>query len=100
MIEKTKQVVLQRHWHISKELNDQPHEQFNQLFDAKNQHKLGISEKILQSIWTKEIEFSLDLQHLISKHLAAYEFVFEYYPANLKETGVSSIQMAGSIGYH
>ena len=83
-----------------KERNGRPREQFIQLFDAANKHKLGLSEKILQSIWTKEIEFSPDLQHLISTHLAAYEFVFEYYPANLKETGVSSIQMAGSIGYH
>ena len=72
--------------------------QLRMLFDSGNKHKLGLSEKLLQSLWTGEINLSNTLVQKIKNNLGQYNFNFEYYIPPLKKTERTSMETAAMIG--
>lgn len=70
-------------------------------FMDRNVHKLGLSERIIQSLWTKQIVFPARLIQLISTRLSLYNIPYFHYVPDLVEYGPekSAYRMASAIGH-
>lgn len=62
-------------------------------------HRLGLSERLLQSLWTKQLIFPPELIRLISNKLAEYGITYVHYIPNLKERrDMHPLAIAKAIG--
>ena len=69
-------------------------------FMDRNVHKLGLSERIIQSLWTRQIVFPERLIELISTRLSQYNIPYFHYVPRLVEYGAnkSAFMIASAIG--
>jgi hypothetical protein len=63
-------------------------------------HRLGLSERLLQSLWTKQIVFSKELIDRITLRLAQYGITYVHYVPELSvsEGKLNALAIARSIG--
>jgi len=61
-------------------------------------HKLGLSERLLQALWTKQIVFPPEVIQKITEKLADYGVQYFHYVPNLVESGQNPLDIAMSIG--
>jgi hypothetical protein len=66
----------------------------------KRTHRLGLSERLLQSLWTKQIVFSKELIDRITLRLAQYGITYVHYVPELSvsEGKLNALAIARSIG--
>ena len=68
------------------------------LLNPRNPQLLGLSEKIIQSIWVGEIEFPDALLFKIRECLSVYGISFFYHPPTLVRSSFDAFTIASSIG--
>ena len=68
------------------------------LFHSKNRQKLGLSEKLIQSIWTGKLTFPDYLVEAIQAKLGVYGIKFHFYNPDLLRSCLSCYDVANSIG--
>jgi hypothetical protein len=59
---------------------------------------LGLSEKLIQSVWLGELSFSDDLKRKLEEKLRPYGIQFHYYDPTLEKTNHTCFEIACSIG--
>ena len=64
-----------------------------------NPHLLGLSERLLQSLWTKQLAFPATLIRKIRVRLLQYGIGFVYYVPDLIENDQSALSIAQCIGH-
>ena len=68
-------------------------------FQVDSIHKLGLSERIIQSIWTGQVKFPLALIARIRSRLDKYGIQFHYFDPVLMQSKSTAYDVASSIGY-
>jgi hypothetical protein len=69
------------------------------LFSTDNQRMLGLSERILQALWTKEITFSGRLLRSIRRRMDSYGIEFYYFvPDLVRSSNNDPYKVASSVG--
>ena len=68
------------------------------LFNPSNVQLLGLSEKIIQSLWKGEIEFDDTLQQKIADKLGTYGITFHFSLCDLRASRHTALQVANAIG--
>ena len=70
-----------------------------QEFDLNSVHKLGLSERLIQALWTKQITFPLELINLISDRLNKYNIGYKHIIPELRvDSNTSALQILSTIG--
>ena len=77
---------------------DNTQEAMAKLFHSKNRQKLGLSEKLIQSIWTGKLTFPDYLVEAIQAKLGVYGIKFHIYNPDLLRSCLSCYDVANSIG--
>jgi uncharacterized protein YeaO (DUF488 family) len=67
-------------------------------FSVDSIHTLGLSERLIQSIWTKQIVFSDELKRAISDKLAAYRITYDHYEPELIPRRRTAFETVSAIG--
>jgi len=67
-------------------------------FDVKSIHTLGLSERLIQSIWTGQIVFSEELKLAIREELAKYGITYFHYTPELELNDFSAFDTVSAIG--
>jgi len=68
------------------------------IFQVTSIHTLGLSERLIQSIWTKQIVFSDALKLAIGEELAKYGITYFHYAPELVSNDVSAFETVSAIG--
>jgi hypothetical protein len=64
-----------------------------------NAHRLGLSERILQSLWTKQIIFPKELITMIAREQEKHGLTYVHYVPELRMSSHKAITIARSIGH-
>jgi hypothetical protein len=64
-----------------------------------NAHRLGLSERILQSLWTRQLVFPEPLIFLISAELAKHGLTYSHYTPELRQSSRTALDISRSIGH-
>jgi hypothetical protein len=67
-------------------------------FQVGSVHKLGLSERIIQSIWTNQVKLPDALITKIENHFEAYGLRFNFFDPTLKPSSKKAFKIASSIG--
>jgi len=68
-------------------------------FQVDSIHKLGLSERIIQSIWTGQVKFPPALIAKIRSRLDTYGILFHYFDPVLVQSKSTAYDVSRSIGY-
>jgi len=67
-------------------------------FGVDSIHTLGLSERLIQSIWTRQIVFSDGLKLAIQDELSRYGITYVHYAPELEPNDVSALTTVSAIG--